>query len=355
MEQRECSLDKISKFLKNKKILITGNTGFIGSWLTIVLLNYSARITGVSKDMGEPNGLFKILKVKNDIQFKLLNLANEKLTANFLKNKKFDIIIHLAAEPLVYDGLKSPNKVIKNNILSTLNLFNYIKNKKTFLINFTTDKVYLNNNKTQKFFTESDTLFGEDPYSFSKVVTDMMGKMWSQNFKHSRIINIRCGNVIGGADWKQKRLIPDIVKNHYKKKKLNIRNLDSTRPWVHILELSNILMALIYKKYNENFHYDAFNISPNNGDEKNVRWIINYFERNSKTKINYTLKNIFKEKINLKLSNKKVYNNLKFIKQMNVNKRFELTFKWYKEFFKNKKNIKAETLNQIKEVEKILF
>ena len=94
-------MDKIDKFFKNKKILITGNTGFIGSWLTMVLLNYGAKITGISKDTGETNGLFKIFKLKNDIQFKLLNLANEKLTANFLKNKNFDVIIHLAAEPLV--------------------------------------------------------------------------------------------------------------------------------------------------------------------------------------------------------------------------------------------------------------
>jgi CDP-glucose 4,6-dehydratase len=348
-------LDKINKFFKNKKILITGNTGFIGSWLTIVLLKHGAKITGISKDTGETNGLFKILKIKNDIHFKLLDLTHEKKTANFLKGKNFDIIIHLAAEPLVYDGYKNPNKVIKNNIFSTINLFNYIKNKKTFLVNFTTDKVYFNDNKRNKYFTENDILYGEDPYSFSKVVTDMMGKMWSHNFKPTKIINVRCGNVIGGADWKQKRLIPDIIKNHYQKKKLDIRNLNSTRPWVHILEVSNILLLLIKKKFNKNFQFDVFNISPNIGGEKNVKWIINYFEKNSKTKLNYALKNIFKEKINLKLSNKKVYNYLKFKKKLSVDKRFELTFDWYNHFFKNKLYIKTKTLEQINEVKKILF
>jgi CDP-glucose 4,6-dehydratase len=348
-------LDKINKFFKNKKVLITGNTGFIGSWLTIVLLNHGAKITGISKDTGETNGLFNILKIKNDIHFKLLDLTHEKKTANFLKDKNFDVIIHLAAEPLVYDGYKDPNKVIKNNIFSTLNLFNYLKKKKNFLINFTTDKVYFNDNKNRKYFTEKDILYGEDPYSFSKVVTDMMGKMWSHNFKHSKIINIRCGNVIGGADWKQKRLIPDIIKNHYQKKKLDIRNLNSTRPWVHILEVSNILMLLIQKKFNENFQYDVFNISPGNGDEKNVKWIINYFEKNSKTKLNYALKNTFKEKINLKLNNKKVYNYLRFKNKLSVNQRFKLTFDWYKYFFKNKSYIKTKTLEQINEVKKNLF
>ena len=348
-------MDKINKFFKNKKILITGNTGFIGSWLTIVLLKHGAKITGISKDTGETNGLFKILKIKNDIHFKLLDLTHEKKTANFLKGKNFDVIIHLAAEPLVYDGYKNPNKVIKNNIFSTINLFNYIKNKKTFLINFTTDKVYFNDNKSHKYFTENDILYGEDPYSFSKVVTDMMGKMWSHNFKPTKIINVRCGNVIGGADWKQKRLIPDIIKNHYQKKKLDIRNLNSTRPWVHILEVSNILLLLIQKKFNENFQFDVFNISPDIGDEKNVKWIINYFEKKSKTKLNYTLKNTFKEKINLKLNNKKVYNYLKFRKKLSVDKRFGLTFDWYKHFFKNKSYMKTKTLEQINEVEKILF
>ena len=106
-------MDKINKFFKNKKILITGNTGFIGSWLTIVLLKHGAKITGISKDTGETNGLFKILKIKNDIHFKLLDLTHEKKTANFLKGKNFDVIIHLAAEPLVYDGYKTLIKLLK--------------------------------------------------------------------------------------------------------------------------------------------------------------------------------------------------------------------------------------------------
>ena len=228
-------MDKIKKFFKNKKILITGNTGFIGSWLTLVLLSHGARISGISKDTGEINGLFRILKLKKEIFFKQMDLTDKKKTNNFFINKKFDIIIHLAAEPLVYDGYKNPSKIISNNIVSTLNLLNNLKNKKILFINFTTDKVYFNSNKTNKHFVEKDRLYGEDPYSFSKVATDLMGQMWSNSFKFSKIINIRCGNVIGGGDWKKKRLIPDIIKSHYQKKKLSLRNLNSTRPWIHIL------------------------------------------------------------------------------------------------------------------------
>tara|TARA_B100000989_G_scaffold299038_1_gene292335 strand:+ start:5039 stop:6091 length:1053 start_codon:yes stop_codon:yes gene_type:complete len=348
-------VDKLGKFFANKKILITGNTGFIGSWLTLVLLNYRAKITGVSKDIGEKNGLFRILKIKKSINFKILDLTNEKKVSQFLKKKNFDIIVHLAAEPLVYDGYQNPNNIIKNNIFSTLNLLNSLKNKKYFLINFTTDKVYFNNNNKNKFFIEKDELYGEDPYSFSKVTTDMMGRMWSQNFKFSKVINIRCGNVIGGSDWKQKRLIPDIIKKHYQAKKLNIRNLNSTRPWIHILELSNLLLLLIKKKFKENFKFDVFNISPNNGEEKNVKWIIKCFEEHFDTKLDYSLESTFKEKENLKLDNKKIFNFLEQKKKLSVNKRFELTFEWYQNFFDNNTHIKRKTLNQINEVKKILF
>ena len=348
-------MDKINKFFKNKKILITGNTGFIGSWLTTVLLNHEAKITGISKDTGETNGLFKILKIKKDIHFKLLDLTHEKKTANFLKGKNFDIIIHLAAEPLVYDGYKNPNKVIKNNIFSTINLFNYIKNKKTFLVNFTTDKVYFNDNKSHKYFTENDILYGEDPYSFSKVVTDMMGKMWSHNFKPTKIINVRCGNVIGGADWKQKRLIPDIIKNHYQKKKLDIRNLNSTRPWVHILEVSNILLLLIQKKFNKNFQFDVFNISPNIGGEKNVKWIINYFKTLSINDFHYTTKSEFKEKTNLKLNSTKIKKILTLNYKFNVKERFSMTFDWYKVFYKTRKLISEKTHSDIEFFESLFF
>jgi CDP-glucose 4,6-dehydratase len=348
-------MDKIKKFFKNKKILITGNTGFIGSWLTLVLLSHGARISGISKDTGEINGLFRILKLKKEIFFKQMDLTDKKKTNNFFINKKFDIIIHLAAEPLVYDGYKNPSKIISNNIVSTLNLLNNLKNKKILFINFTTDKVYFNSNKTNKHFVEKDRLYGEDPYSFSKVATDLMGQMWSNSFKFSKIINIRCGNVIGGGDWKKKRLIPDIIKSHYQKKKLSLRNLNSTRPWIHILEVSNILLLLIYKKFSENFTFDVFNISPNIGDEKKVLWITKFFEKKLKTKLNYGIINIFKEKINLKLNNKKIYQYLKIKSRLNIVQRFDLTFDWYEHFYKNKSDIKNKTLNQIQEVEKVLF
>lgn len=348
-------IKKIKKFFDRKKILITGNTGFIGSWLTLVLLKQGANITGISKDLGYKNGIFNILKLKNKIRFYKFDLTDEVKTRNYLKKNRYDIIIHLAADPLIIDGHLKPSKIIKNNILSTLNLIQNVNNLKTYFINFTTDKVYLNNNNSKNFFKEHDHLYGEDPYSFSKVCADMMTKMWVNNFLNSRCVNIRCGNVIGGGDWSPKRIIPDIMESIFNKNKLVLRNPKSTRPWVHILEVCYIILNLIYKNYNTKKIYEDFNISPNKNEEKNVLWIVKFFQKLSKTKIKYTQKVEFKEKINLKLNNSKIKKSLGLKYNFILKDRFSMTLDWYKFFYKNKNLLINKTYSDLEFFEKIFF
>lgn len=345
---------KINKFYKNKNILITGNTGFIGSWLTLCLLKYKCKITGISKDQGQKTGIFNIFNLKNKINFFQFDLKDNLKVKNFFKKKKFDIIIHLAAEPLVLDGLTKPSKIIKNNIISTLNLIENVRNYKNFFINFTTDKVYLNNDKTSKYFRETDILTGDDPYSYSKVCSDMMTKMWVKNFNNIKCINIRCGNVVGGGDWGKNRIIPDIINSIYKKKKLTIRNLNSTRPWVQIIELCSIIILLIKKKYTTKKIYDDFNISPKKNGEKNIKWIIKYFEKNLKIKLKYKVKKNYKEKTNLKLNGDKIRKILDFNYSFNEKQRFKITMEWYKIFYTNKREIINQTNNDLKMINKIL-
>ena len=348
-------INKIKNFFKKKNILITGNTGFIGSWLTLLLVRYGANITGISKDCGANNGLFNILNLRKKIKFYQFNLVDEKKTYNFLKKNKFDIIVHLAADPLIVDGHENPSKLIKNNILSTMNLIQNISNLKTYIVNFTTDKIYLNDNNKKNYFIEKDVLQGEDPYSFSKVCADMMTKMWVNNFKNSRCVNIRCGNVIGGGDWSKKRIIPDLIQTIFKKKKLVIRNVNSTRPWVHILEVCNIIIMLIYKNYETKKNYDEFNISPNRNEEKNIKWIINYFKTLSINDFHYTTKSEFKEKTNLKLNSTKIKKILTLNYKFNVKERFSMTFDWYKVFYKTRKLISEKTHSDIEFFESLFF
>ena len=347
-------LINIKKFFHKKKILITGNTGFIGSWLTIVLLRYNSEITGVSKNKNNKYNMFKLFNLENKIKYFQFDLSNVNKTKKFLKKNTFNIIIHLAAEPLIIDGLKNPNQIIKNNFLSTLNLINNIKNKKTLLVNFTTDKVYSNKN-TKKKFKEDDFLNGDDPYSYSKVCVDMLTKMWTKNFYNFKCINIRCGNVIGGGDWNKKRLIPDLVKSIYENKKLTLRNLNSTRPWIFILELCNLMLLLIKKKYKSKKVYDEFNICPNNHNQKNIKWILNFFEINIKRKINYRYKKEFNEKIFLQLNNTKIKKYLKLNYRINDIKRFKETFDWYYMFYNEKNNLYLKVKKYLKNFEKFFF
>ena len=348
-------IKKIKFFFKNKNILITGNTGFIGSWLTLVLLNLGVKIIGVSKDSGEKNGLFKLARIKKKIIFYKINLASVDIKKIISKNN-INIIIHLAADPLVYEGIQNPHKVIKNNILSTLNVINSIKKRKILFINFTTDKVYANREKIKKYFKEDDPLKGDDPYSFSKVSSDMLTEMWSKQSKNIKFINLRCGNVVGGGDWKKTRIVTDIVKSFFEKKKLLIRNLNSIRPWIHVLEVCNILNLLIYKLYNLNFSFKSFNISPAivKKEKITVNKILNIFEKKFHSKFNYRIKKQFNEKKNLMLDSLKIKNFLKLNYYFNANDRFNLTFDWYEKFY-NKIDIVAYSEQNINQIKKMFF
>jgi CDP-glucose 4,6-dehydratase len=348
-------IKKIKIFFKNKNILITGNTGFIGSWLTLVLLNLGIKIVGVSKDSGEKNSLFKLAKIKKKIIFYKKNLVSADLKNVIIKNN-INIIIHLAADPLVYEGIQNPYKIIKNNVLSTLNVINAIEKRKMLFINFTTDKVYENKEKIKKYFKEDDPLKGDDPYSFSKVSTDMLTEMWSKQSKNIRFINLRCGNVVGGGDWKEKRIVTDIVKNYFENKKLLIRNLNSIRPWIHVLEVCNILNLLIYKLYNLNFSFKSFNISPAivRKEKITVNKILNIFEKKFHSKFNYRINKQFNEKKSLMLDSLKIKNFLKLNYYFNTKDRFSLTFDWYKRFY-NKNDIIEISEKNIEKVKKLFF
>jgi CDP-glucose 4,6-dehydratase len=338
-------------FFYKKKILITGNTGFLGSWLTLFLLNKGASITGVSNSTNKDN-LFKILNLKKKINYFHFNLKNEKKIQLFFKKKKFDIIIHLAAEPLVFKSFNFPKETIENNFLTTLKILKYVNNKKTKLfLNFTSDKVYKNLDKKNLSYKENSELFGSDPYSFSKSCSDMLVKMWSDNFKTSNIkyINVRCGNIIGGADWNEKRIVTDIIGCLFKNKKLALRNPKSTRPWIHVYEVCNYLLELIKNNKRVKDKYSAWNIGPDKSDNKNVKWITtSFFKQHGKKikSIKYE-KSKFKEKIYLNIDNSKINKFLIKKLRFRIEKRIQLTYEWYKEFFHNREQIAKYTINQI--------
>ena len=236
---------------KNKKILVTGHTGFKGTWLCLWLEMLGAKVIGYSIDIPTKPSLFEMVKPKCiDIR---ANISDFKKLNSVIKKYKPDIIFHLAAQPLVRLSYKKTLDTYQTNVIGTANILESIKLNKFVkaVVAITTDKVYLNN-ETGKPFRENDPLGGYDPYSASKAACEIVISSYRDSFfnirdygkKHNTLIaSARAGNVIGGGDFAKDRLIPDFIKAILANKNLKIRNPKAIRPWQHVLEpLSGYLM-----------------------------------------------------------------------------------------------------------------
>ena len=251
-------------FWKNKKVLITGHTGFKGSWLSIILNNYEAKLYGISLKP-EKKSLFKVSKLNQIFEENhYFNLTNKLKTDKIIKKINHDVLFHFAAQSLVIESYKNPYKTYFENFVTTLNVLESTKNlnKLGTSIFATTDKVYRNSNK-KVLFKEEDELGGNDPYSSSKVCCEELISIYNKFFNRKKIgsVIVRAGNVIGGGDWNKNRLIPDIIKSKNKKKILVIRNPKHTRPWQHVFECLIIYILIAEKIFKKNIYNGAYNVS----------------------------------------------------------------------------------------------
>ena len=292
-------------FYKNKKILITGCTGFTGSWLILYFNLQGAKVYGYSKKPPFKNSLFETLKLQKKIVYLEGDICDLKKLDNFFKKSNPDYVFHLAANPIVKECYSNPLDAYHTNSLGTLNLLETIRKrvyeKKISLNIITTDKVYKNLDKNKKF-TENDYLGGDDPYSSSKVCAELICQAYYNSFFKNKKINInilRSGNIIGGADWSKDRLVPDII-NSYFKKKLILRNPKHIRPWQHVFDVIysySCVAKNIYNKKNNSF--SAWNIGPINEKKVSVIEIVKMIEKKLNNKIKYKIlkSNIVEKKI----------------------------------------------------------
>lgn len=227
-------------FWKGKKVFITGHTGFKGSWLTKILQELGATISGFSLPLGKENELYHGLKLNIESSY-YGDICDLDLLQNSLNQSSPEIIFHLAAQPIVSQSYQDPIKTFETNILGTAKLLLAANNLEGIraIINVTSDKCYANNSIQSKSFIETDPMGGNDPYSASKGCAELISAAINQSFlKDSNIgiANVRAGNVIGGGDTSKDRLFPDIVRSIYNSNKLVIRSPMSVRPWQHVLE-----------------------------------------------------------------------------------------------------------------------
>ena len=285
-----------SNFWKNKKVLITGHTGFKGSWLLIYLLLNGAKVYGYSLPPVKSRNLFS--DIYREIKDKFIhhegNILDFELLKSLVKESQPDVVIHLAAQALVRESYNDPIGTWNTNLIGSINLLESLKDlkKRCAVLVITTDKVY-ENKEWSYGYRETDPLGGHDPYSASKAALEIALASWRSSFCGSKlhqnsfisIASARAGNVIGGGDWSENRIIPDSIKALTKEQTIKIRNISSTRPWQHVLDPLSGYLLLSQRLYeNPNEFSEAFNFGPSFKSNKTVldlvKEVLKYWEGN---------------------------------------------------------------------------
>lgn len=361
MDVRRCTLEKVvvnSNFWKNKKVLLTGHTGFKGSWLSIWLKKLGVELIGFSKDIPTEPSLFELAKVSEDMKSIIGDIRDFSVIQKIIQENQPEIIIHMAAQALVRKSYEDPIDTFSTNIMGTVNLLESLKqSKKTrVVINVTSDKCYENNGE-ENIFSENSPMGGYDPYSSSKGCSELITSAFKNSFYNSKefdshklsLSTVRAGNVIGGGDWAKDRLIPDIINSIVKKIPTQIRNTESVRPWQFVLEPLNGYLLLAERMWEEgNKFSEAWNFGPNDEDCKSVKWILEKISKNFDNTWVWEndAKNNPHEALILKLDCNKAKKRLNWKTKLSIDETLEWTINWYKEFLKNS-NMKKYTENQI--------
>lgn len=347
---------KLKKFWKNKKVLIIGHTGFTGSWLTIFLNYLGSSVFGYSLSSEKKHIIFNNLKLKKKIKNSYFaDINNSSALLNFIKKTKPEIIINLAAQSLVRKSYFQPMETYNTNLMGAINLLYVCKNIKNIkaILMITTDKVYLNKD-INKSYKESDTLGGLDPYSSSKAASEIAIHSFDKSFFNKKdspyIATARSGNIIGGGDWSEDRLIPDLIKSYFRKKNFIVRMPNSIRPWQHVLEAIYGYLILCQKLYQkQKIAKGAWNFGPNKKNFLKVKNFIKKINLISNFNIRWKVKrsNLYESKI-LKLNNKKSKKYLNWRPILSIDEMIDLTFSWYKLMKKDKSKLYDLSISHIR-------
>jgi CDP-glucose 4,6-dehydratase len=331
-------LNQVLNFYQGKRILITGHTGFKGSWLTHILDSVGAIITGYSLAPNTEPSLFNSLEFSNNLTSIIGDIRDKEKLKVTVQRLNPEFIFHLAAQPLVLESYNNPKDTFDVNFTGTLNLLEILRelDLSVQVVFVTTDKVY-ENLELGIPFVETDKLGGKDPYSASKAASEILIESYRQSFFKDSSTNIssaRAGNVIGGGDWSDNRLIPDIIRAKQENTFLNIRNPKAIRPWQHVLEpLFGYLKLGIGLSENSQKYSSQWNFGPEIEDSITVEDIINIGKKLKIVgEVEYE-KSVLVEAQNLKLNIIKAKKQLGFKPIWNTTKAIENTFKWYKTYY----------------------
>lgn len=268
-----------TSFWKNKRVFITGHTGFKGSWLSLWLHSLGAIITGYALDPPTNPSLFKLCNLDEIIASINADIRDKQALSRVILDTQPEVIFHMAAQPLVRYSYLKPLETYETNVMGTANLYESIRECKSVraVVNVTSDKCY-QNNEWYWGYRESDQLGGYDPYSASKACSELLTASYRNSFFNDSLValaSVRAGNVIGGGDWALDRLVPDCIRSLLNNEPILIRNPNAIRPWQHVLEpLGGYIMLAeqLYKRGKE--FAEAWNFGSDDADAKTVEWIV---------------------------------------------------------------------------------
>lgn len=332
------------EFWENRKVFVTGHTGFKGSWLCLWLNSLGAEVTGYSLEPNTNPSLYDLCNINELISKSIIgDIKDGEGLKRALQSSQAEIVIHMAAQPLVRESYNNPVETYATNVMGTVNILEAVRETSTVrsVVNVTTDKCY-ENKEWVWGYRETEPLGGHDPYSSSKACSELVTSAYRNSFftnmPNGRVVSLasaRAGNVIGGGDWATDRLIPDCITALLTGNRIKIRNPESIRPWQHVLEpLSGYLLLaeMLYK--NGQQYAGSWNFGPSDVDAKPVEWIVKKMCEKWGNDVDYTVDpspQVHEAKY-LKLDCSKATLELGWSARWNLETALDKIIEWNKEF-----------------------
>ncbi|MFM6972292.1 MAG: CDP-glucose 4,6-dehydratase [Alphaproteobacteria bacterium] len=350
-------------FWKNKRVLITGHTGFKGSWLSLWLVNLGAKVAGYALSPHTQPNLFETFNLKNQLEHNVGDIADYENLQKIIKNFQPEIIFHLASRSIVKYSYQNPVETYRTNVMGAVNLLEIVRKSPNILatIMITSDKCYENIN--QKYlYQENDKLSGNDPYSSSKACVELVTLAYTKSYflnstTLSKVASARCGNVIGGGDWSIDRLLPDLVSKFLANETAIIRKPQAIRPWLFVLDslCGYLLLAQYLANLPSQNQVMAYNFAPDQSQQISVLELVNKIMKiwgtPSKMQILEETNN-FHEENYLLLDSSKARRELGWLPKFNIDIALDKTIKWYQNFQQNNGDILDFSLKQITNFDK---
>jgi CDP-glucose 4,6-dehydratase len=338
----------LKTIFKSRKVLITGHTGFKGSWLSMWLVHLGAKVVGASNDEISNPSNFAVSEVSSAIEDHRIDVRDADAIKALVKTVQPDFVFHLAAQALVRPSYENPLETITTNAIGSANVMEALRylNKKVIAVMITSDKVY-DNVEWLWGYRETDQLGGKDLYSASKGMAELAIRSYIESFfsipdSNVRVGITRAGNVIGGGDWAVDRIVPDCMKAWANGETVDIRSPHSTRPWQHVLEPLSGYLCLAEDLYNNGKHHgEAYNFGPSADQNYSVSKLIvemsNYWNQIKWNDVSNNKKNVYEAGL-LKLNCDKALFDLEWHSVLKFEETVKMTVEWYKEYYQNKNN-----------------